>query len=563
MLLAGIDVGNSSTEVVLADDDGGRLEVCWHGRAPTRGEKGSDASLDGAARLLDDGHRSVGRISERAAVAELRPVTTALRALDLRPAAPHAPVAVLSAEAGTPAGCGVGVGEHWPLAALERTPVGTAVIVSVAADADFTEAAGRLAGAARRGWRIAGVLAGGDDAVLISNRCGLDVPIVDEVRVGELVAGERVAIEVAAELGALRLADPYALARAFDLAPGALESLQQLARALADRRAVALVRRPAAPDRPAPTVELDVAGRTRRVPAAEAVRLIRAAVPGTVARLAPPDGPALDGLADLYVGDLRAVDDGAWLRRGLARLDGTPMAALTRRMAPTARERLEARTGVPVCMEVDEAHAAAVGAATTPGAPAGAAVCDIGAGTIDLVHGSERVVAAGAGALLTLTVSLALGISPAFAEVVKRRPSLRVQAPQLVHDELGRRRFLDRPAPAAAVGRLCVTADDGELLPLSDRLAPEEWRALRLALKREIVAGSFARAFGALAEAPRAVVVAGGVAEDDEIVRMLGERLLGEVIVGRAHTGGQLGVRGAVAWGLLLALRETQEDRRA
>ena len=52
MIVAGIDVGNSTTEVVLARLDSGRIEIIGTARAATRRGKGSPASLDGAAALV-------------------------------------------------------------------------------------------------------------------------------------------------------------------------------------------------------------------------------------------------------------------------------------------------------------------------------------------------------------------------------------------------------------------------------------------------------------------------------------------------------------------------------
>ena len=48
----GVDVGNSTTEVVLARVDGGSVEVLGSSAAPTRRVKGSPESLDGAAALV-------------------------------------------------------------------------------------------------------------------------------------------------------------------------------------------------------------------------------------------------------------------------------------------------------------------------------------------------------------------------------------------------------------------------------------------------------------------------------------------------------------------------------
>ncbi len=48
-VVAGIDVGNHTTEIVLARISGGAVETIAHTQAPTRGRKGSPESLAGAA----------------------------------------------------------------------------------------------------------------------------------------------------------------------------------------------------------------------------------------------------------------------------------------------------------------------------------------------------------------------------------------------------------------------------------------------------------------------------------------------------------------------------------
>jgi len=52
LIVAGIDVGNHTTEIVIARVGDGAVAPVAHGQAPTRGRKGSRESLEGAAALL-------------------------------------------------------------------------------------------------------------------------------------------------------------------------------------------------------------------------------------------------------------------------------------------------------------------------------------------------------------------------------------------------------------------------------------------------------------------------------------------------------------------------------
>jgi hypothetical protein len=76
-VLAGIDVGNHTTEVVLARVDDGAVEPITHGQAPTRGWKGSKESLEGAAALLRKLEVDAKVTVDELLLAALRPVDTA------------------------------------------------------------------------------------------------------------------------------------------------------------------------------------------------------------------------------------------------------------------------------------------------------------------------------------------------------------------------------------------------------------------------------------------------------------------------------------------------------
>ena len=152
---------------------------------------------------------------------------------------------------------------------------------------------------------------------------------------------------------------------------------------------------------------------------------------------------------------------------------------------------------------------------------------------------------------ITIAVARVLGIPHALAERVKRTPAVRVESPHIAHEEDGRRVFLDGPAPTAAIGWLCTRGSAG-LVPFSSRLAAEEWRSLRLAIKQETVAANIARCMKAFDQPPTALVLAGGGALDDELLRTVGESLRTiPIVVGRANIDGVHGPRFAVASGLV------------
>lgn len=563
-VVAGIDVGNHTTEIVLARVDGGTVTTLAHGQARTRDRKGSRESLKGAAALLHRLEVEAGVVAEELLLSALRPVDTATAPIP--PASsPCSPVRNLRRpDASTPAGAGCGVGHHVRLADLDGPVDGGPVVVSVDGATDFEVAARAISDAVARGWQVAGVIVAQDDAVLIRNRIPIDVPVVDEADVDGVEPGALVAVEVVEEGRAYRaMADPIALSAALHLSHDDIVDIAEFCRELADSSAIAVTRRTSPV--PAPTADDDyvdcvingtdgMAGDTVRYSPAQAHAVLRLAPPGCVERIRLRSVPAAaSGIAveDAFFTDLASIDSGAWLRRGVVDAQGTVVAMLSADEVSDAAITLAELTGRPARTLSTEPEAAAWGARTTPGLPPDALVCDIGGGTIDLIGAERTVVAAGAGETITVAVARVLGIPRALAERVKRTPAVRVEGPHVAHEEDGRRVFLDSPAPADAIGRLCTRGDAG-LVPFSSKLAAEEWRSLRLAVKQETVASNIARCMRAFEQPPSALVLAGGGALDDELLRTVGEALRAvPVVVGRANIDGVHGPRFAVACGLI------------
>ncbi|CAN5323235.1 diol dehydratase reactivase ATPase-like domain-containing protein [soil metagenome] len=562
IVVAGIDIGNHTTEIVLARMAAGStaepVEPIAQGQAPTRGRKGATESLEGAAALLQKIEVDAGVKADRLLLSALRPVDTATAPLP-PPSSPRSPVRSLRRpDASTPAGTGSGVGRHVPVSSLDGDVFDGPTIVSVDSGTDFEVAARAINAAVVRGWQVVGVIAAEDDAVLIRNRISIDVPVVDEVDLNGLATGALVAVEVVAEGRAYRaMADPIALCVALELGHEQVRHVAEFTRELADSPAIAVARRTGHPDPPAVDddyVDCTVGGQLRRYSPAQAHSVLRVEAPGNVVAVRLRSVPtAKHGIAvdDAFFTDLSSIDNGAWLRRGVADTRGTVVALLAAEHAADAAATLQALTGRPTETLASEPEAAAVGARTTPGLPPQAVVCDIGGGTIDLIGPHHTVIAAGAGEAITTAVAQVLGIPRALAERVKRSPALRVEGPHVAHEEDGRRLFLDNPAPADAIGRLCTRGGAG-LVPFSYKLAAEEWRSLRLAIKQETVAANITRCMRAFDEPPAALVLAGGGALDDELLRTVGESLRSiPVAVGRANIDGVHGPRFAVAAGLV------------
>ncbi len=551
-VVAGVDVGNATTEVVLVRG----TAVLAAGRAPTSRHKGSPESLAGAAALVARLARRHGLVVDRAVAAPLRPVrTTTLTVPEEAPDTGR--LRVVRAGAATAGGGGFAAGRP---VEVGETPDGDDPVVLVVPAGTGYRAAVEAAAPLLDGGRLAAVVLEDDEAVLVANRLGGRVPVVDDVPAAAVLGAQRLAVEVSVDGRPLATTtDPLALGAALGLAPAEQGGAARLAVLLFDvRNAVVALDATALPRADAATrgwVELGADG---RVPLLDGVRRVRDGTVGEASGYALPDrgDPSADARAedvdDLFAVDLVAVAEAVHSRTGSTAGRPVGLAALrTQDALVDPAPALERLLGVPVTTAPSEAAAARVGALTTPGAGPAAVVVDLGGGTVDAVTAERAVVAAGAGELLTSSVAALAGCTTAAAEWVKRGPAARAEAPQVLLGEDGVRSFLDTPAPAETIGRLVVSGPAG-LLPFSSTWAPGEWRALRRRLKTDLLGANVARALRTLGSAPGTVVLVGGAVGDEEVLAAVAGALPAGTAVGRGDVAGELGHRYAVAYGLAL-----------
>ncbi|SHN28722.1 diol dehydratase reactivase ATPase-like domain-containing protein [Cryptosporangium aurantiacum] len=547
-LVAGVDIGNATTEVVLADATTG-TPVAWD-RTMTRGAKGSPSSVQGAAALVRRLARRVSGTVALAAVAPLRPVRTSAATVP-EPPPDTGRFRVLTAGVSSPGGSGVGIGRPVP---LDEVPASGEPVVALVA-VGYREAAARLRALLSAGAPIVAVLLAADEARLVANRLGAPVPIVDGVDLAAVAGSALVAVEVAEPGRPLRsLTDPLFLATSFGATsfgavPADSGALRRVARQLADVSSAVVTVGGSASDVSSEPLPSRVWTPDGAVSLAEAARLLADARPGAFARY------ALDGGDPIVVADLAVVDVGALASSLLFRAGtnegGYALAGLLPTAGPVPADvLLGSALGVPVVCATSEATAAHVGAVTTPGAPPDAVVVDLGGGTVDVVRPEGERVVAGGGDLLTAAVALGLGVTRGAAEWAKRGPAVRLETPQLATQEDGDKTFLPVPQQAGAVGWLAAPGPAG-LLPISVRIGPAEWRSFRLALKQAVLGTAVRR--GLQDGVTGTVLVVGGPAGDDEVLRIVDAVLPDGVGLGRGNVAGALGHRYAVAWGLALA----------
>ncbi len=543
-LIAGVDVGNSTTEIVITRDG---VPVAWD-RRPTRGHKGSIASVQAAAALLRSIERTHALKVNRVVVAPWFPVTTRTATVHETPPDTGA-IQLIANATHSVVGNAHAIGKPWNITV--SAPAHD-VIAVVPAHVDFETAATVINDAIASGTGIVGVAIANDEAVLISARVTADIPMVDRVDVEAALAATLLFIEVRPAGGAVTTAtDVWALKSGLALSDAHDEALGLISRWVRDERAVVIGY---FPDR---TIHL-------QIPQPSIVELADHSSQDLFAYVHAMSNKPIGHITSLlvageqraFVRDLWAVDISEQLNtRGLrlgSHSRSLALATLTNDQASTQANLVDV-FGVPVTVGASEAHAAALGAHTTPGSSDTAVVLDIGGGTIDLIDSDELILsAAGAGDMLTAAVAHCLNVPRGAADWIKRGPAQRVESPSVVLTENGSKSFVDDGSiPSTLVGSLVAHGPSG-FLPFGTHLAPAEWRIMRQALKTAVLGNNVSRLISSLDSTKSIdVIVVGGPAADDELLPVIAEQS-GIGGLGRGNVAGTLGHRYAVAFGLTL-----------
>ena len=197
--VAGVDIGNATTEVALAKIDGTDLTFLASGIGPTTGIKGTLQNISGVFMSLKNALEKVGmdysdlaeiRINEAAPViGDVAMETISETVITESTVIGHNP--------STPGGTGIGVGTSVLVTELSKIKEAKDVIVIVPDKVGFAQAA-TLMNQAKENINITGAIVQADDGVLLNNRLDKKIPIIDEVAMIEKVPlGMTCAIEVA------------------------------------------------------------------------------------------------------------------------------------------------------------------------------------------------------------------------------------------------------------------------------------------------------------------------------------------------------------------------------
>jgi diol dehydratase reactivase alpha subunit len=603
--IAGVDVGNNTTEVVIARLSRGEEALFLSSSiVRTVGIKGTSRNALGVIDALDRALAPLKIPRKDLSLVLLNEATPVIGdvAMETITETVITESAMIGHNPSTPGGLGLGLGTTVTLDNLKTASTNGEWIAIIPESMDFRDAAARLNEAMSAGLEVVGAIVQKDDGVLINNRLHRPIPIVDEVKhIDRVPTGMFAAVEVAPPGKAIeKLANPYDIATLFHLDPEETRRVVPIARALMGTRSAVVIKTPHGDieQRRIPAGKLTFMGQDRK--AEVEVEKGADAIMETVASIRPlreiqaEPGTHVGGMfeqvrqvmADLtdqpvsavHVQDILAVDTlkpqmvlgslaGEYSMGnavGLAAMVEThklPMQRLARKLTEEIM--------VAAVVGGVEAEMAIRGALTTPGTRAPLAILDLGGGSTDasLINEDGKIRSihlAGAGDMVTLLIDTELGLEDQeLAEKIKCYPLAKVETLFHMRHEDGSVQFFHEPLDPRLFGRVVVLAENGPI-PLEIRETLAKIVAVRQQAKKKVFVKNGLRALEIVAPAGNIrligfVVLVGGSALDFEIPRMISDSLVEYgVVTGRANVRGVEGPRNAVATGLVLAHSEIE-----
>ena len=598
--IAGIDIGNSSTEVALATlNEAGTLTITHSALAETTGIKGTLRNVFGIQEALALVARGAGIAVSDISLIRINEATPVIGdvAMETITETIITESTMIGHNPKTPGGAGLGVGITITPQELLTRPADAPYILVVSSAFDFADIASVINASLRAGYQITGVILQRDDGVLVSNRLEKPLPIVDEVLyIDRIPLGMLAAIEVAVPGKVIEtLSNPYGIATVFNLNAEETKNIVPMARALIGNRSAVVVKTPSGDVKaraiPAGNLELLAQGRSVRVDVAAGAEAIMKAVDGCgkLDNVTGESGTNIGGMlehvrqtmaeltnkpsSEIFIQDLLAVDTSVpvSVTGGLAGEfsleQAVGIASMVKsdrlQMAMIARE-IEQKLNIDVQIGGAEAEAAILGALTTPGTTRPLAILDLGAGSTDasIINPKGEIIAthlAGAGDMVTMIIARELGLEDRYlAEEIKKYPLAKVESLFHLRHEDGSVQFFSTPLPPAVFARVCVVKPD-ELVPLPGDLALEKVRAIRRSAKERVFVTNALRALrqvrptGTIRDIPFVVLV-GGSSLDFEVPQLVTDALAHyRLVAGRGNIRGSEGPRNAVATGLILS----------
>ncbi len=597
-LVAGVDIGNATTESAIARIDGKHVTFISSGITDTTGIKGTKQNIHGVFRSLKDAldkvNLEIGDLDE-VRVNEAAPVIGDV-AMETITETIITESTMIGHNPNTPGGIGIGVGISQRIDRLDSVKADTDVVVVIPSRISF-ETAARLINQYNKVLNIKGAIVQRDDGVLINNRLENKIPIVDEVgMIDKVPLGMICAVEVAPVGGVVEvLSNPYGIATLFRLSPDETKSVVPIARALIGNRSAVVIKTPEGDvkERRIPAGFIEIIGEKKRIKVdveegadkmMEAVNSLPVVEdvkgePGTNAGgMLEKVRQVMSNLTnqhpkDIMIQDLLAVDTYTpqKVKGGLANeytlesaVGIAAMVKADRLQMQMIAEELTDRLKIPVYVGGVEADMAIKGALTTPGTNVPLAIVDMGAGSTDASiinkQGEVKLVhLAGAGNMVTLLIQSELGLDDFnLAEDIKKYPLAKVESFFHIRHEDGTVQFFEEPLDPATFAKVVLVKPEG-FVPLEGQDSMEKIKMIRTNAKKKVFVTNALRSLVKVSPTGNVrdiafVVLVGGSALDFEVPTLVTDALSQyNIVAGRGNIRGCEGPRNAVATGLAMS----------
>ena len=600
MYIAGVDIGNSTTEVCIGQIGSGSGTVFLSSAScPTTGTKGTIANIHAIKSALKEAVSRVGmsisdldliRLNEAAPVIGDTAMETLTETI-------ITDSSMIGHNPSTPAGVGQAVGEIVVLGSNYKLEPGKSYIVAAPKEYPY-EIVAEVINKISKDINVVGVILQADEAVLVENRLLKKIPIVDEVaRIDKLPNGVVAAIEVALPGQSVRmLSNPYGIATLLKLTAEETRIITPIAKSLIGKRSAVVLKTAGGNVTenvlPAGDIYLK-AENSRTVNIDEGAEKIMEAVlsAGEIEDILGQDNTNIGRMfenirngmkqiendsQDVSISDILAVDTLAPVLISGALAGETCLekavgvAAMVKTQQLPMRkiaEKLEEELHIKVVVAGVEAIMASIGALTTPGTQLPLAIVDMGGGSTDaaVINEDGKITIthkAGAGELVSMLIQTELGLSERhIAEQIKKYPLAKVESLFHMRMENGQITFVEDSIDPRFYGRVVLLTDAG-LVRIEEDIPMEKIVQVRREAKQKVFVTNAIRALTEVAPGKNLkkisnIVLVGGSAADFEIPELLMEEFSKYMIVcGRGNIRGSEGPRNAVATGLVLSYRE-------
>ncbi len=600
--VAGVDIGNATTETALGKIEDGKLIGCVSGISATTGIKGTKENIQGIKLSLKDAAEKMGieltdleliRINEATPVIGDFAMETITETIITEST-------LIGHNPDTPGGIGLGIGKTILISQLEEANKSEKYIVVVPEEVDFVDAVRIINDKYKNGVQIEGAILKKDDGVLVNNRLDRKIPIVDEVEIiSRVPLGMLSAVEVA-PLGACidLLSNPYGIATVFGLDAKETKQIVPIAKALIGNRSAVVIKTPSGEikERRIPAGEIMIHGeqKTYKASVDHGAREIMAVVGKVhdIKDVTGTTGTNVGGMLEkvrlemanlteqdsreVFIKDLMAVDTivPKEVQGNLANEFAMEKAVGIAAMVKTHRLHMERlahalskELHIPIEIGGVEGSMAVRGALTTPGTDKPLLVLDIGAGSTDACLMNENgktkpIHLAGAGNMVTMLISAELGLDDfRLAEDIKKYPLAKVESLYHIRHEDGSVEFFEEAIDSKLFARTIIVKPEG-WKAVKTKKPLEKIKQVRREAKEKVLIQNILRALkkvsitGNISEFEHVVLV-GGSSLDFELGNMVTDVLSYYGIVsGKANVRKTEGPRNAVATGLLLSYLE-------